>query len=110
MEVTHPEAGIILYFRDHCNPVMTCAYMSTTDLEAALQYACHVSALQDTIFIWKELADHISMGYIMILTWSGVHDLYGLCLSLVGIIDQYYHYTRLIYDYMWISLNLAFLC
>jgi hypothetical protein len=77
------------------------------DLDVALAYGCHRSALRSATFVPGELAEQAAFSHILVLPWSQARSLPGLRLSPVGSIPQASRRDRLIYDYTWSSTNRA---
>ena len=102
-------AGLLCHFRDTGPPVATSEAMALELLCTALRYGFNSLALQDAAFVMSDLKAHTAMGNIFIIPWVDVWDLPGFWISPLGFIPQEDRRPRIIYNYLWIGLNVAVL-
>ena len=103
----HPAADLLANLATHGAPVQTENILTPTQLEAAVKYGCHGSAMRDVEFVRTELTEQSTFGHIMVLQWSAAKGLPNLWISPIGLIPQEARRPRLIYDYIFSGLNNA---
>ena len=104
-ENVQPAAPMLCHVATHDAAVSTPAAQSTVELEAAVAYGCHGSALKEALFVHSKVAKQVGGGHVVVLEWCCVRWHAGLCIGLVSIIPQEGHRLWLCYDCTWNGLN-----
>ena len=70
--------------------------MTPTQLLHTNHYGYHVSTARYSVFVHAEMLEQTSMSHTIILLWSAIYRLPGLCIVLVGLIPYEYRHPNLI--------------
>lgn len=105
-ELPHPAAAFLANLRQYGASVRrTSPNWSRNDLDAAIQRGAHRSTLAYSEFLREEFADMVEAGQWLVLPYSWVRDLPGLCLSPTGVVPQRDRRPRTIVDYSFSLVN-----
>ena len=102
----HPAAQLLAQLRTAGAPALqTTPPWSLTDLDAAVERGAHRSTLEHCDFLREEFADMVEAGQWLVLPFSLVRHLQGLCLSPTGVVPQKDRRPRTIVDYSFSLVN-----
>ncbi|KAL3823171.1 hypothetical protein ACHAXA_010055 [Cyclostephanos tholiformis] len=104
--VHHPARRLLQHYKHHSAPVkFSTAPWSQKQVMRALVRGPHKSCQDHLSFLQDEFVDMIHKGQWLVLPYSAVRDLPGLCVSPPGVVPQRERCPRWICDYSWSHVN-----
>ncbi len=105
-KVRHPARRLLRQYKSRGVPVvMSTAPWSPGRIQAALQRGPHKSAIEHSEFLRSEFANMVQKNQWVVLPFSSVADLPGLCISPMGVVPQHERRPRTIVDYTYSGVN-----